>query len=133
MPSSQLSTRSLPQMLCGSHIKIWNLANHIKKKWNKEHHLVFSFSPINLAFWCFLQDFKFQYVNRKAFYWVDYTFEILFFKQDLKNFSLSLNFLYNFFKCASKVMILITFILRSLDFSCAPFPRRPIGDHSYIT
>ena len=24
------------QILCGSHIKIWNLANHMKK-WNKEH------------------------------------------------------------------------------------------------
>ena len=30
---SQLSTRSLRQMLCGSHIEIWNLANH--KKQNK--------------------------------------------------------------------------------------------------
>ena len=24
-------------MLCGSHVKIWNLANHRNKKWNKEH------------------------------------------------------------------------------------------------
>ena len=29
---SQLSTRSLCQILCGSHIKIWNLANHTKNK-----------------------------------------------------------------------------------------------------
>ena len=35
---SQLYTRSLRQMLCGSHIEIWNLANHMKKEWNKEHH-----------------------------------------------------------------------------------------------
>ena len=28
---SQLSTRSLHQMLCSSHIRIWNLANHMKK------------------------------------------------------------------------------------------------------
>ena len=32
----KLSARSLRQMLCCSHIKIWNLANHMKK-WNKEH------------------------------------------------------------------------------------------------
>jgi hypothetical protein len=30
------STRSLRQMLCGSRIKIWNLASHMKK-WSKEH------------------------------------------------------------------------------------------------
>ena len=36
MGSSQLSTRSLRQMLCNSHIKIWNLANHMKKQ-NKKH------------------------------------------------------------------------------------------------
>ena len=47
--------------------------------------LVFSFSSINLTFWCFcfvlscgLQDLKFKYVNRKAFgasffYWIDFT------------------------------------------------------------
>ena len=33
---SQLSTRSLRQMLCGSLIRIWNLANHMKKQ-NKKH------------------------------------------------------------------------------------------------
>ena len=33
---SQLSRRSLRQILCGSHIKIWNLANHMKKQ-NKKH------------------------------------------------------------------------------------------------
>ena len=56
-------------------------------KWNKEHHtLSFQFLSINLTFWCFLfcflcglQDFKFYYVNCKAFeakflYWVDFTF-----------------------------------------------------------
>ena len=42
--------------------------------WKKNQSLVFSFSPTDLPFWCFcyvfscgLQDFKFQYVNRKAF------------------------------------------------------------------
>ena len=62
----QLSTKSLCQMLCGSHIKIWNLANHMKK-WNKEHQtLSFQFfinrSSIFIFLFCFssgLQDFKF--------------------------------------------------------------------------
>ena len=41
-------------MLCGSLIKIWNLANHMKKKRKKRNIrlLVFSFSSINLAYWC---------------------------------------------------------------------------------
>ena len=37
-------TWSLRQMFCGSHIKIWNLANHM-------------ISPIDSAFWCFLFTF----------------------------------------------------------------------------
>ena len=43
--------------LCGSHIKIWNLANYMKK-WNKEHKtLSFQFFTNRfsvLMFWCFL-------------------------------------------------------------------------------
>ena len=79
----KLSARSLRQMLCCSHIKIWNLANHMKK-WNKEHQtLSFQFF-VNISsilmlfvFSCFLKDFKFWCVNRKAFgasflYWVDF-------------------------------------------------------------
>ena len=42
-------------MLCGSFIEIWNLANHVKKNETKNiRPLVFSFSPIDLAFWWFL-------------------------------------------------------------------------------
>ena len=67
------------------HIRIWNLANHMKKQskkhWNarfvdeklktKSLMLFVSFFP------CDLQNFKFQYVNRKEFgtsflYWVDF-------------------------------------------------------------
>ena len=41
-------------MLCGSHNKIWNLANHIKiMKQKNIRLLVFSFPSIN-TFWCFL-------------------------------------------------------------------------------
>ena len=41
--------------LCGSHIKIWNLANqHGKNETKNIRILVFSFSTINLVFWCFL-------------------------------------------------------------------------------
>ena len=78
-------------MLWGSLIKIWNLANHIKKQ-NKNHQnaesigeklktkgLMFFVSFLS----CVLHDFKFWYVNCKAFgtsflYWVD-------FKENLQN------------------------------------------------
>ena len=72
-------------MLCVSHTKIWNLANHMKKQKKKHQNaksvdeklktkgLMF-FVPF---FSCDLQDFKFWYVNRKVFgasfmYWVDF-------------------------------------------------------------
>ena len=72
-------------MLCSSHIKIWNLANHMKKQ-NKNHQNAQTIDEKrkiqSLMFFvsfysCDLQDFKFQYVNRKAFgtsfcYWVDF-------------------------------------------------------------
>ena len=52
----------------------WNLKSyksHEKNETKNIRLLFFSFSSINLAFcfifWCCLQDFKFQYVNRKAF------------------------------------------------------------------
>ena len=72
-------------MLCRSHIRIWNLANHMKQKWNKKHQtLSLQFftnrsSILKLLFFsCGSQDFKFSYVNRKAFsarflYWVYFT------------------------------------------------------------
>ena len=43
-------------MLCGSHIKILYLLNHTKKKDETKNirPLVFSFSPIDLAIWCFI-------------------------------------------------------------------------------
>ena len=41
-------------MLCGSHNEMWNLVNHVKKLNKNIRLLVFSFSAINLAFWCFL-------------------------------------------------------------------------------
>ena len=79
-------------MLCGWHIKIWNLTNHMKKNETKNIRLiVFSFSSVYLAFWCFcfafscgLQDFK--YVNCKAFgaivlYWVDFNI-VMHYKQE---------------------------------------------------
>ena len=40
-------------MLCGSHIKIWNLANHMKKQ-NKKHLLMKNWK---LRVWCFLFHF----------------------------------------------------------------------------
>ena len=63
---SQLSTRSLCQIFCGSDIKIWNL-KITWKKWNKEHQtLSFQFfinkSSILMFFGffsCGLKDFKF--------------------------------------------------------------------------
>ena len=68
-------------MLCGSLIKIWNLANHKKKDQNaksigeklKTKGLMFFVSFFSRD----LQDFEFWYVNRKAFgasflYWVDF-------------------------------------------------------------
>ena len=67
------------------HILKFEILQITWKKWNKEHQtLSFQFLSLNLAFWCFcfvfscgLQDFKFQYVNCKAFgasflYWVDF-------------------------------------------------------------
>ena len=66
----------------------WNLKSCKSQRKNKTKNirlLVFSFSSINLAFWCYcfvfscgLQDFKFEYVNCKAFgasflYWVDFS------------------------------------------------------------
>jgi hypothetical protein len=73
-------------MLCGSPSKIWNLANHMKKQ-NKKHQNAESIGEKlkneDLMFFvsfvlCDLKDFKFQFVNRKAFgasflYWVDFT------------------------------------------------------------
>ena len=83
------------QLLCGSYIKIWNLANHMKKKWNKEDqslsfqffinkismlicyvlcfHVVCKKSTFNIWHMC---------VNRKAFsasflYWVDFKTSVL--------------------------------------------------------
>ena len=75
-------------MLCSSLVKIWNLSNH-KKKQNKKHQNAKSIGeklktkglmPFVL-FLCDLQDFKFQYVNLKAFgtsflYWVDFTISL---------------------------------------------------------
>ena len=53
----KLSARSLRQMLCCSHIKIWNLANHMKK-WNKEHQtLSFQFFNNNSSILMFFVSF----------------------------------------------------------------------------
>ena len=55
LKSTLCSTKSLRKMLCGSHNKIWNLTNQLKKNETKNIRLlVFSFSSINLSFWCFL-------------------------------------------------------------------------------
>ena len=76
-------------MLCGPHIKIWNLENH-KKKQNKEHQtLRFQFfinrSSILMFFvWIFhvvCEMPNFNMVNCKAYgasflYWVDFTVQI---------------------------------------------------------
>ena len=69
-------------MLCGSLIKIWNLANHMKKQNKKPQNAKIYWwktetKGLMLLFSCDLQDFKFEYVNRKAFvasffYWVDF-------------------------------------------------------------
>ena len=71
-------------MLCGSYVKIWNLVNHLKK-WNKKYWTArfvdenWKIRVWSSIFWssCDLQDFKFWYVNRKAFsatflYWADF-------------------------------------------------------------
>ena len=68
-------------MLCGSLIKIWNLAKHHMKKQNKKHENDEKLKTKGLMFFvsffsCDLQDFKFQYMNHRAFgtsflYWVD--------------------------------------------------------------
>ena len=74
-------------MLRGSLTKIWNFANHMKKQ-SKKHQNAKSISeklktkPLMVfvsIFSRYLQDFKFQYVNHKAFgaiflYWADFTF-----------------------------------------------------------
>ena len=70
-------------MLRGSVIKIWNLANHMKKQKPKNAKSIGEkLKTKGLKFFvsfssCDLQDFKFWYVNRKAFvtsflYWVDF-------------------------------------------------------------
>ena len=83
-------------MLCSSHFKIWNLANHMKKQ-NKKHQnaicireklktkgLMFFVS----FFSCDLQDF--WYENHKAFgatflYWVDFNLHIRLSLKDSKS------------------------------------------------
>ena len=70
-------------MLCGSHIKIWNITNHIKmldllvKNWKLR-----VWCSLFHFFSCDLQDFKFWYVNHKTFgasvlCWVDFTMVLL--------------------------------------------------------
>ena len=53
--NSQLSTRSLRQILCGSHIKIWNLANHMRKQNKKMLNLLVK--NWKLRVWCSLLHF----------------------------------------------------------------------------
>ena len=63
----KFSTWSLRQMLCGSHIKIWNLANHMKKhnkKYQKARFIDENLKTKSLMFFvaffpCDIQDFKF--------------------------------------------------------------------------
>ena len=59
---SQLSTRSLRQMLCSSHVKIWNLTNDMKKMKQRTSDPYFWVLPIDLAFYsfffCFLKWFS---------------------------------------------------------------------------
>ena len=75
-------------MFWGSRIKIWNLANHMKKQNKKRKSARFideklkteSLMFIVSFFSCDLQDFKLLYVNSKAFAasflnWVDFTYQ----------------------------------------------------------
>ena len=63
-----LSTKGLRQMLCCSHIKIWNLANHMEKKWNNEHQtLGFQFST-NISNLLMSQAFGARFL-----YWIYFT------------------------------------------------------------
>ena len=57
MGSSQLSTRSLRQMLCNSHIKIWNLANHSKNITKNIKMLDLLMKNWKLRVWCSLFHF----------------------------------------------------------------------------
>ena len=72
-------------MLCGSNIKIWNQLVHMKNKAKKHKNSKFIDEKLKTKimmffisfFSCDLYDFKFWYVNRKAFgtsflYWVDF-------------------------------------------------------------
>ena len=76
-------------MLCGSHIKIWNLANHMKKQ-NKKHKMLDLLAKHwKLWVWCSL--FHFFHVNCKIpnfnmwtasfLYWVDFTNLWVFFSE----------------------------------------------------
>ena len=72
-------------MLCGLHIRIWNLAQHMKKQNKNTKMLDLLMENWKLRVWCSLliffscdmQDFKLLYVNHWAFgasflYWVDF-------------------------------------------------------------